>query len=45
MVGVVDAQLARTGGYIAGEQFTADRYYERLLERTGFVRYGRDGGP
>jgi glutathione S-transferase len=22
-----------------------DRYYERLLERTGFQRYGRDGGP
>jgi glutathione S-transferase len=70
MVGVVDSQLARTGAYIAGEQFTvadvviglslnrcrsipmtrpqyrnADRYLERLQERTGFVRYGRDGGP
>lgn len=22
-----------------------DRYYTRLLERSGFVRYGRDGGP
>ena len=22
-----------------------ERYFERLLERTGFVRYGRDGGP
>ena len=22
-----------------------ERYYERLCERTGFVRYGRDGGP
>lgn len=22
-----------------------DRYYERLLERSGFRRYGRDGGP
>lgn len=22
-----------------------DRYYDRLLERSGFRRYGRDGGP
>ena len=22
-----------------------DRYYELMLQRTGFVRYGRDGGP
>jgi glutathione S-transferase len=22
-----------------------DRYYERLSDRSGFVRYGRDGGP
>ena len=22
-----------------------DRYYERLLQRRGFQRYGRDGGP
>ena len=22
-----------------------DRYYSRLLERNGFRRYGRDGGP
>ena len=21
------------------------RYYDRLLTRPGFVRYGRDGGP
>lgn len=70
MVGIVDAQLGRTGAYIAGEHFTVadiaiglsiqrwnstpiprpayanvDRYYERLLERDGFRRYGRDGGP
>jgi len=66
----VDAQLGRTGAYIAGENFTVadiaiglsihrwfstpisrppyvhvDRYYARLLERSGFRRYGRDGGP
>lgn len=70
MVGIVDAQLGRTGAYIVGERFTVadiaiglaihrwfsipiprpvyvnvDRYYERLLERSGFRRYGRDGGP
>jgi glutathione S-transferase len=70
MVGIIDEELARTGGYIAGETFTvADvvlglslhrwqsvpmprpqyenvaRYLARLLERPGFVRYGRDGGP
>ena len=70
MVGIVDAQLGRTGAYIAGEHFTVadvaiglsihrwrsipiprpayvnvDRYYDRLLERSGFRRYGRDGGP
>lgn len=70
MVGIVDAQLGRTGAYIAGDRFTAadiaiglsihrwfstpiprpqylnvDRYYSRLLERSGFRRYGRDGGP
>ena len=70
MVGIVDAQLGRTGAYIAGENFTVadiaiglsihrwfstpisrptyinvDRYYARLLERSGFRRYGRDGGP
>ena len=70
MVGIVDAQLGRTGAYIAGDCFTVadiaiglaihrwfstpiqqpvyvnvDRYYERLLERAGFRRYGRDGGP
>jgi glutathione S-transferase len=22
-----------------------ERYYEQLLERDGFRRYGRDGGP
>jgi glutathione S-transferase len=70
MVGIVDAQLGRTGAYIAGGSFTVadiaiglsihrwfstpisrpphfhvDRYYARLLERSGFRRYGRDGGP
>lgn len=70
MVGVVDAQLAASGGYIAGPRFSlADiplglsihrwrsipapkpqlahvgRYYERLCEREGFRRFGRDGGP
>jgi glutathione S-transferase len=70
MVDIVDAALARTEAYIAGEDFTVadiaiglsihrwrstpmtrpayrnvDRYYERLLRRRGFVRYGREGGP
>ena len=70
MVGIVDAQLGRTGAYIAGEHFTVadiaiglsihrwhstpiprptyinvDRYHSRLLERSGFRRYARDGGP
>jgi glutathione S-transferase len=70
MVGVIDGELARTGAYIAGKQFTVadiaiglslhrwrsipmprpayanvDRYFERLLERPGFQRYGRDSGP
>jgi glutathione S-transferase len=70
MVGIVDAQLGRTGAYIAGDRFTVadiaiglaihrwfstpiprpaygnvDRYYARLLERSGFRLYGRDGGP
>ncbi len=70
MVGIVDGELARTGAYIGGEQFTVadiaiglslhrwravpmprpscanvDRYLGRLLERSGFVRYGRDSGP
>lgn len=70
MVGIIDAQLARTGAYIAGDTFTmADiviglslhrwnsmpmerphyanvaAYFDRLLERAGFRRYGRDGGP
>ncbi len=69
LVGIIDAQLARTGAYMVGQQFTladiviglslhrwrsipmerpnyphVDRYYERLLERQGFVRHGRDGG-
>jgi glutathione S-transferase len=69
MVGIVDAQLGRTGAYIAGEHFTVadiaiglsihrwhstpiprptyhnvDRYHARLLEHSGFRRYGRDGG-
>lgn len=70
LVGIVDAQLGRTGAYIAGERFTiadiaiglslhrwhsipmtrphyrnVERYYELLLERRGFARHGRDGGP
>jgi glutathione S-transferase len=70
MVGIIDAELARTGNYIAGERFTVadiaiglslhrwrsvpmprtqyahvDEYLGRLLQRPGFVRYGRDGGP
>jgi glutathione S-transferase len=70
LVGHVDGQLARTGAYIAGQQFTVadiviglslhrwqsipmtrphyahvQRYMDKLLQRTGFVRYGRDGGP
>jgi len=69
MVGIVDAQLGRTGAYIAGDEFTVadiaiglslrrwhsvpvtrppypnvERYYELLLARSGFQRYGRDGG-
>jgi glutathione S-transferase len=70
MVALIDAQLGRTRGYIAGDTFTVadiaiglslrrwhsipmsrpslpnvERYYERLLARSGFQRYGRDGGP
>ena len=70
MVGIVDAQLAKAGGYICGPHFCladipiglsihrwqsipalkphfahVDRYYDRLCERAGFRRYGRDGGP
>jgi glutathione S-transferase len=70
MVGIVDAQLGRTGAFIAGDSFTAadiaiglslrrwhsipltlprflnvERYYERLLSRSGFQKYGRDSGP
>jgi glutathione S-transferase len=70
MAGIVDAQLERTGGYIATDRFTLadipiglsvhrwrsipiarpnlahiDRYYRLLLERSGFVRYGQQGGP
>ena len=70
MVGIIDAQLGRTGSYITGDHFTVadiaiglslhrwrsvpmprpqyvhvERYLERLLQRSGFVRYGRDGGP
>jgi len=70
LVGILNAQLERTGAYIAGQTFTmadiviglsvhrwrsipmnrpryveVDRYSERLLEREGFRRYGRDGGP
>ena len=70
MIGIIDAQLGRTGACIAGEHFTladiviglslqrwrsipmprphypnVDRYHEQLLQRGGFQRYGRDGGP
>ena len=70
MVGLIDAQLGRTGAYITGDTFTVadvviglslrrwhsipldrprlanvERYYELLLTRSGFQRYGRDGGP
>jgi glutathione S-transferase len=70
MVALIDAQLGRTRGYIAGDTFTVadiviglslrrwhsiamtrpplpnvERYYELLLTRRGFQRYGRDGGP
>src|SRR4051794_22927878 len=70
MVALIDAQLSRTRGYIAGDTFTVadiviglslrrwhsipmtrpplpnvERYYELLLNRSGFQRYGRDGGP
>lgn len=69
-VAIVDGELGRTGGYVAGDAFTVadiaiglsihrwlstpfdkpvlarvERYYERLCERPGFRRYGRDGGP
>jgi len=70
MVGWVDGELARRGGYICGPTFTmadipiglsihrwralprtrpawphVETYYERLCERDGFRRFGRDGGP
>ena len=70
MVALIDAQLARTRGYITGDTFTVadiviglslrrwhsipmtrpplpnvERYYELLFTRSGFQRYGRDGGP
>ena len=70
MVGLIDAQLGRTGAYITGDTFTVadvaiglslrrwhsipldrprlenvERYYALLLTRSGFQRYGRDGGP
>jgi glutathione S-transferase len=70
MVGIIDAQIGRTGAYIAGDGFTiadiviglslhrwraipmarphyanVERYYEQLLQRSGFAKYGRDGGP
>jgi len=69
-VGVVDAELAHSGGYISGPRFSladipiglsihrwrslpankpslvhVERYYDRLCERDGFRRFGRDGGP
>jgi glutathione S-transferase len=70
-VAIVDEQLSRTGGFIAGPVFTlADipiglsinrwfmtpiaprpsfsavaAYYERLSERPGFIRHGRNGIP
>jgi glutathione S-transferase len=70
MVGIIDAQLAKTGAFVAAGHFTmadipiglsihrwrvapiahaqyphVEAYYERLLGRPGFRRYGRDGGP
>jgi glutathione S-transferase len=70
MVAIVDAQVAKSGGYICGPRFSladipiglsihrwrslpaerprladVERYYDRLCEREGFRRYGRDGGP
>ena len=70
MVGIVDRQLEKGGGFICGSNFSVadipiglsiqrwrsmpharpglphvERYYERLCERVGFQRYGRDGGP
>lgn len=70
-VAIVDEQLSRAGGFIAGPAFTlADipiglsinrwfmtpikerpgfpavaAYYERLSERPGFIRHGRNGIP
>jgi glutathione S-transferase len=70
-VAIVNGQLSRSGGFIAGAAFTLadipiglsinrwfmtpieDRpsfpavsaYYERLSERPGFIRYGRNGIP
>jgi len=70
LVGIVEARLEQSGGYICGARFTLadipiglaihrwrgmpaakpelpgiERYYDRLCERPGFQRYGRDGGP
>ncbi|HEV2559569.1 MAG TPA: glutathione S-transferase family protein [Microvirga sp.] len=67
---VIDAEIARSGAYVAGPHFTCadiviglsvhrwksiplarptlptvERYYDRLCEREGFRRHGRDGGP
>jgi glutathione S-transferase len=70
-VAIVDAQLSRSGGFIAGAAFTLadipiglsinrwfmtpiedrpafpaiDAYYDRLTERPGFMRHGRNGIP
>ena len=70
-VAIVDEQVSRTGGFVAGPAFTlADvpiglsinrwfmtpiaprpsfpavaAYYERLSERPGFIRHGRNGIP
>lgn len=68
MMDILEAQLAKTGAYVAGDTFSlADipvglsvnrwvktprteqqhpataGYYDRLSERQGFVRFGRDG--
>jgi glutathione S-transferase len=70
-VAIVDGQLRRSGGFIAGPAFTladipiglsinrwfmtpvadrpgfpaVDTYYDRLSERPGFMRHGRNGIP
>jgi glutathione S-transferase len=67
---ILDAQLARTGAFVAGATFTladivlglatnrwfmtpmarprllaVEAYYDRLAERPGYLRHGRNGTP